>query len=157
MARQAISKFYQGDYKKRAGRFADLRPSQAMGGIGPLDRKAPSLQGFSIQFLSWLESPAKSKAYYRDGWRLLATTKIVGMRLGLDDTTNDDVEGLSLSGSALNANCALRTLRRILHKAEEWNLISRVPRFKLLTAHGRRLRLDDHAEQKLVVAASTCD
>jgi hypothetical protein len=54
---------------------------------------------------------------------LLATTKIVGMRLG--HMTKDDVEGLSLSGSASNANCALRTLRRMLHKAEEWNLIGR--------------------------------
>ena len=80
---------------------------------------------------------------------------IVGMRL--DHITKDDVEGLSLSGSASNANCALRTLRRMLHKAEEWNLIGRVPRFQLLTEHGRRLRLDDHAEQKLLVAASTCD
>jgi hypothetical protein len=98
--------------KKRAGKIAALRRSQAMGGIGPLDRKAPSLQGFSIRFLSWVESATlsgKSKAYYRDGWRLLATTKIVGMRL--DHITKDDVE-LSLSGSASNANCALRTLRR---------------------------------------------
>ena len=144
--------------KKRAGKIAALRLSQAMGGIGPLDRKAPSLQGFSIRFLSWVESATlsgKSKAYYRNGWRLLATTKIVGMRL--DHITKDDVEGLSLSGSASNANCALRTLRRMLHKAEEWNLIGRVPRFKLLTEHGRRLRLDDNAEQKLLVAASTCD
>jgi hypothetical protein len=35
--------------KKRAGRIAAGRLSQAMGGIGPLDRKAPSLQGFSIR------------------------------------------------------------------------------------------------------------
>jgi hypothetical protein len=70
--------------KKRAGKIAALRLSQAMGGIGPLDRKAPSLQGFSIRFLSWVESAplaGKSKAYYRYGWRLLAMTKIVGMRL----------------------------------------------------------------------------
>jgi hypothetical protein len=47
------------------------------------------------------------------------------------------VQGLSFSGSASNANCALRTLRRMLHKAEEWNLIGRVPEFRLLTEHGR--------------------
>jgi len=143
--------------KKRAGRIAALRLSQAMGGIGPLDRKAPSLQGFSIRFLSWVESAilaGKSRAYYGNGWRLLSTTKITGMRL--DHISKDDVEALSLSGSASNANCALRTLRRMLHKAEEWNLIAKVPKFKLLTEHGRRLRLDDDAEQKLLVAASTC-
>ena len=144
--------------KKRAGKIAALRFIQAMGGIGPLDRKAPSLQEFSIRFLSWVESAIlaeKSKAYYRNGWRLLLMTKIVDMRL--DHITKDDVEGLSLSGSASNANCALRTLRRMLHKAEEWNLITRVPKFKLLTEHGRSLRLDDDAEQKLLVAASTCN
>jgi integrase len=129
-----------------------------MGGTGPLDRKAPSLQKFSIQFLSWVESATlagKSKAYYGNGWRLLAMTKIVGMRL--DHITKDDVEGLGLSGLASNANCALRTLRRMLHKAEEWNLIARVPKFKLRTEHGRRLRLDDDAEQRLLVAAKTCN
>jgi len=129
-----------------------------MGGIGPLDRKAPILQAFSIRFLSWVESATladKSKAYYGNGWRLLSTTEIVGLRL--DHITKDGVEGLSLSGSASNANCALRTLRRMLHKAEEWNLVARVPKFKLRTEHGRRLRLDDDAEQKLLVAASSCN
>src|SRR5260370_10486835 len=77
--------------------------------------------------------------------------------MGLDHRTKDDVEGLRLSGSASNANCALRTLRRMLHKAEEWNLIARVPRFRLLTEHGRRLRLDDNAEQRLLIAAKTCN
>jgi len=75
----------------------------------------------------------------------------------LDQITKDDVDGLSLSGSASNANGALRMLRRLLHKAEEWNLIGSVPKFKLLTEHGRRLRLDDDAEQKLRVAANTCN
>ena len=95
-------------------RFEALR---AMGGGGLLDRKAPRTQEFSIRFLIWVESAAladKSKAYYGNGWCLLSTTKIVGMRL--DHITKDDVEGLSLSGSASNANCALRTLRRIFTK-----------------------------------------
>jgi hypothetical protein len=59
----------------------------------------------------------QSRMYYRDGWRLLSTTKIVGKRL--DYITKDDVEQLRFSGSAANANCALRTLSRMLHKAEE--------------------------------------
>jgi len=129
-----------------------------MGGTDLLDRKAPNLREFSTRFLSWVESATlagKSKAYYCNGWRLLSMTKIVGMRLY--HITKDDVEGLSFNGSASNANCALRTLRRMLHKAEEWNLIGRVPKFKLLTEHGRRLRLDEDAEQKLLVAARVCN
>jgi hypothetical protein len=75
----------------------------------------------------------------------------------LDHITKDDVEALSFSGSASKANCALRTLRRMLHKAEEWNLISKVPKFNLLREDGRRLRLDDDAEQKLLLAAKACN
>jgi hypothetical protein len=40
---------------------------------------------------------------------------------------------------APSVNCALRTLRRMLHKAEEWNLLVKVPRFKLLPEHGPNL------------------
>jgi len=53
--------------QKRAGKVAALRLSQAMGGTGPLDRKASSLQEFSTRFLSWVESATlagQSKAYY---------------------------------------------------------------------------------------------
>jgi integrase len=70
--------------------------------------------------------------------------------------TKDDVEVLSFTGSAGNANCALRTLCGALHKAEEWNLLGTIPKFKLRTEHGRRLRLDEEAEQKLLAAANSC-
>ena len=42
--------------KKRAGKIAALRFSEAMGGTGLLDRKAPRMQEFSIRFLIWVES-----------------------------------------------------------------------------------------------------
>src|SRR5207244_65128 len=106
--------------KKRAGKIAALRFSQAMGGTGLLERRAPSLREFSIRFLSWVELAtlaAKSKAYYCNGWRLLSRTKIVGMRLGR--IMKDDVEALSLSGSASNTNCALRTLHRMLPQKQK--------------------------------------
>jgi len=64
----------------------------------------------------------------------------------LDLITKDDVEVFNFGGSASNVNCALRTLRRMLHKAEEWNLLIKVPKFKLLAEQGRKLRLDDDAE-----------
>jgi len=75
---------------------------------------------FSWRFLDWLEAVRledKTKTYYRYGWRLLKTTTIPGMQL--DQITSDRVETLKFSGSSSNANCALRTLRRMLHKAEE--------------------------------------
>ena len=44
----------------------------------------------------------------------------------------------------------------MLHKAEEWNLINRVPKIKLMKEHGRSLRLDDDAERKLLAASAVC-
>ncbi len=37
------------------------------------------------------------------------------------------------------------------------NVVGRVPKFRLLTEHGRSLRLDDDAGQKLLLAAKACD
>jgi integrase len=75
--------------------------------------------------------------------------------LRLDRVSKDDAETLNFGGAASNTNCALRTLRRMLHKAEEWNLINKVPKLKLLREHGRRLRLDDDVERKLIAAAES--
>jgi integrase len=153
-------KRYRGSTKetniKRAEKVAALKLSQAIEGTDPLDRKAPSLQQFSTRFLTWVESSKleqQTKRYYRDGWRLLSTTKILGARL--DRISKDDAETLNFNGLAANTNFALRALRRMLHKAEEWNLITKVPKLKLLKEHGRRLRLDEDVEQKLIAATKS--
>jgi len=104
--------------------------------------------------LEWVKNVKlehKTKLYYRDGWRLLAASPIAVMRL--DKIMADDIGTLSFTGSPSNANCALRTLRRILHKAEEWGVIRSVPKFRLAKEYGRSLRLDDDAERKLLVVA----
>jgi integrase len=156
------SKRYRGSTKetnkKRAGSVAALRFSQAIEGTGLLDRKAPSLQELSTRFLGWVGSAAlasKTRKYYANGWRLLSSRTIAGMRL--DHITKDQVEALRFGGSAANLNCALRTLRRMLHKGEEWNLLIKVPKFKLWPEQGRKLRLDEDAEQKLLAAAKSCN
>jgi len=97
------------------------------------------LRKVSVRFLEWFDSPRlvpKSKTYYQDGWRLLTTT-ILGT--WLDAINNVVAERLSFTGSAANTNCALRTLRRLLHKAEEWKLIRRAPKIKLLPEKERSL------------------
>jgi integrase len=43
----------------------------------------------------------------------------------------------------------------MLHKAEEWGLIARVPKVKLMKELGRTLRLDGDAERKLLAAADS--
>lgn len=73
----------------------------------------------------------KSKLYYQDGWRF--------------------------PGSASNVNCALRTLRRMLHRAEEWKILRRAPKLKLAKEYGRALRLDAATERKLLDGAAACE
>jgi hypothetical protein len=77
--------------------------------------------------------------------------------LRLDQITGDDAEQLTFPGSAANANCALRTLRRMLHKAEEWKALAHAPKIKMMKEHGRHLRLDDDAERKLIAGALACN
>src|SRR5258708_36743462 len=43
----------------------------------------------------------------------------------------------------------------MFHKAEEWGLIAKVPKLKLIKELGRTLRLDQEAERKLLAAADS--
>jgi len=144
--------------EKRAAKIAALKFADACEQGDPLPRKAPTLKQASVRFLKWVEAARladKTKTYYQDGWRLLETTCILELRL--DAINNDVAEQLSFSGSAANANCALRTLRRLLHKAEDWKLIRRAPKIKLLPEQERVLRLDDDVERKLLAGAAECN
>jgi integrase len=142
----------------RASKVAGLKLAQVIENTDPLPKKAPVLSEFSQRFLEWLKNVSledKTKTHYRDGWRLLQTTSIIGMRL--DQITKDVAEALTFSGAHSNANCALRTLRRMLHKAEEWKLIRHAPKLKLRKEYGRSRRLDADAEKKLLAGAAECN
>jgi site-specific recombinase XerD len=142
----------------RARKIAALKFADACEKGDPLPRKAPTLLVASGRFLEWVGAARlseRTKTYYQDGWRLLKTTSILGMRL--DAINNDVAERLNFTGSAANTNCALRTLRRLLHKAEDWKLIGRAPKIRLITEKERSLRLDDEAERKLLTAAAQCN
>ena len=144
--------------KTRAAAKAALIMSQAMEGNDQLPRKIPILEDFAGRFFEWAETTSlerKTKTYYRTGWRLLSSTPMARMKLNC--ITGDDVSALRFPGSASNANCGLRTLRRMLHKAEEWKLIFRAPKFRLMKEHGRMLRLDAENESKLIAAAALCN
>ncbi|HKN71714.1 MAG TPA: hypothetical protein VJX30_11820, partial [Terriglobales bacterium] len=152
---------YRGSTKEsnstRAAKIAALKLGMALEGSDPLDRKTPTLRDFSRRFLGWVENAnleSKTKLYYENGWRLLTEARVTGMRL--NQIKKDDVEALRFDGSASNTNCALRTLRRMLHKAEEWELVRSVPKFRLVKEYGRSSRLDDTVERELLSAAATC-
>ena len=102
-----------------------------------INRKAPLLAGFSERFFTYVDNAKladKSKSYLRDGWRLLDKTSIVKMRM--DQITTEDINALKFPGSAYNVNCALKTLRRMLHLAQDWDLIVKVPKLKLIKKWG---------------------
>jgi integrase len=143
--------------KTRAAAIAALKLAEITEGRDPIPRRAPRLEDLSKRFLGWIKDlnlQTKSKLYYRDGCRLLAATAVSKMRV--DTITDDDIERLRFEGSSSTANCALRTLRRMLHKSVEWKLIRKVPKIRLMKEYGRSLRLDDDAERKLFVGAEKC-
>ncbi len=68
----------------------------------------------------------------------------------IDRITVEDVNGLTFPGSAYNSNCALKTLRRMLNLAQEWELVPKVPKIKLAKEIGRSMLLNEEAERKLL-------
>ena len=141
----------------RATKVASMKLAQAVEHGDIFSTKSTVLFEFSERFLTWLDETRveeKTRKYYRNGCRLLKPTPVFSMRL--TEVTMEDAERLTFPGSAGNANCALRTLRRMLHKAEEWKLIARAPKVKLLKEHGRDITLDVAAEEQLVQASLRC-
>ena len=76
--------------------------------------------------------------------------------LRVDQITGDFAEQLKFPGSACKCQLRFETLRRMLHKAEEWKMIGHAPKIKMMREHGRHLRLDDEAERKLITGALAC-
>ena len=138
-------------FGKAAALFAALAEGKSQ-----TNKKAPVLSAFVVRFMSYVDNAKlaqKSKSYLRNGWRLLEQTSIVEMRM--DRITAEDIDALPLPGGPYNVNCGLKTLRRMLHKAEEWGLIAKVPKLKLSKELGRTLRLDQEAERRLLAAADS--
>jgi integrase len=71
----------------------------------------------------------------------------------LDRTTAEEVDSLFLTGSPSYGNQTLRTLRRLLGKAVEWNVLTLAPKIKLLKELGREQTIDPEAEAKLLGVA----
>src|SRR5262244_3486358 len=167
--RKPKSKFYWYDFTVRGRRYrastqqtksvralqaASLKLASAMENTDPLPTKPIVLGDFADRFPTWVDSGRledKTRKSYRNGWRLLKGTAVAEIRV--DQITGDRAEQLKFPGSPANANCALRTLRRMLHKAEEWKMIDHAPKIKMMKEHGRHLRLDDEAETRLLEAA----
>lgn len=141
----------------KAAQIASRKLASIIENTDPLPSKPITLSDFAERFLGWVDTARleeMTRKSYRNGWRLLKSTPVV--ELPVNQITGDCAEQLKFPGSAANAKCALRTLRRMLHKAEEWKVIGHAPKIKLMKEYGRHLRLDDEAERKLRKAAQAC-
>jgi integrase len=152
-------KRYRGTTKMRnekaATKYESLLMAQAMEkGSVIVRRKFPLLEKFSSQFVDWVDESSldpDTKRYYNNGWRLLQSTAIAKMRI--NEITTDSADALKFTGSAATANCAFRTLRRMLWKAKEWKLIHEVPRIKLVEEFGRDRMMEPEEEVKVLAIA----
>jgi integrase len=113
--------------------------------------KPPLLRDFAPRFLEFVKESrleAQSKRDYGNGWRLISRSKLAGMRL--HEITTDDVATTHFHDSPYSTNSALRTLRRMLHKAKDWKIIQDVPIVKLAKAKARDMLFTPEVEAKLL-------
>jgi integrase len=71
----------------------------------------------------------------------------------LDRITAEEVDSLRFTGSPSYVNQALRTLRRLLGKAVEWNIIAVAPKIKLLKEQGREQTIEPDTEARSLAVA----
>jgi hypothetical protein len=141
----------------RAAKAASVNLASVIEGTDQFPSKPNVLSEFAERFDTWVEDgrlEEKTKKFYRNGWRLLKATPVAGCE---STKSREIAEQLKFPGAAANANCALRTLRRMLHKAEEWKVIGHAPKIKMMKEHARHLRLDDEAERKLTMGGLACN
>lgn len=117
-------------------------------------QKSPVLREFAVEVLNWVNNSSldcDTKRYYMNGWRLLQTTNVKGMRLR--DITTDTADALKFPASVFDANNAFRTLRRMLNKAKEWNKLRDVPIIKLRKEYRRERMMKPEEEVKILAVA----
>ena len=119
------------------------------------------LRDFKTRFFEWVNGNVNlkqaTKHYYENGWRLLESTRVAGLRLSA--ITRDEADRLAFSGSTSNHNNSLRSLRRMLGKAQEWNLIRAAPKIKLRPEHARERIIDAKVtpDGQLEFCAPSCE
>jgi hypothetical protein len=113
--------------------------------------RTPLLRELAPRFLAWAgtaDLEPKTKAYYRNGWRLLSQTRVANIRLS--DIGDEQMAALRLSGSPASINNARRTLRRMLGKAHAWRLSGIAPKIRLQKEKRRTLLIDSERERQLL-------
>jgi hypothetical protein len=147
---------YRGSTKEKSETRARIIESAVMAeikerGLTAIPKRVPRLGDFSKRFLEWVDASrlkSNTKRYYKLGWKLVEKTPLKDMNLSA--IANDDVDAVHFPGGSAYVNQAVRTLRRMLGKAQEWKLIHIAPRLKLLEENGREVVIDEETETKLL-------
>jgi site-specific recombinase XerD len=143
--------------EKRAIAAAALIIAKLETGSIPV-RKARRLSEIGEAFMKWVDTAEvngrlskNGSRYYRNGWRLLRQSKLAGMRI--DQITNDDVVAYGPTGQPYTVNNAIRTLRRILSKCQERDLIAKVPKLSTVREMPREVIYSKQQEDRLLALA----
>jgi integrase len=125
---------------------------------GSVAGRKPRLAEIGDAFMKWVHTAEENgrlsrngSRYYRNGWRLLKQSKLAGMRI--DQITNDDVVAYGPTGQPYTVNNAIRTLRRILSKCQERNLIAKVPKLHTVREMPRDAIYSKPQEDRLLALA----
>jgi integrase len=121
-------------------------------------KKIPLLRDFIEEFSEWVKTinkAPKTRSDYLNGCRLIQNTELAGMRM--DRITVGNIEATKFHDSPYSANCALRTLRRALHRALDKDILRKVPKIKMLFAPRREVMVSVDDELRLIKAIEHAD
>jgi integrase len=147
---------YRGSTKQTQRTKAERVQAEAMAKVREqpnvrLTGRTPLLRELAPRFLAWVgtaDLEPKTRAYYRNGWRLLSQTRLASFRLS--DVSEEQIAALRFPGSVANVNNARRTLRRMLGKAHAWGLSGIAPKIRLQKEKRRTLLIDSERERQLL-------
>ena len=139
--------------KTAAKTVADQLYRLVMQGTDPAPARnaTPTLTAFAETFRDYIaktDLDGDTKRYYENGARLLLATAVAGKRINLISSSDCDV--LRFPGSGSNANCALRTLRRLLSYAADQRIIAASPRIHLRRENERKAVICSELEQDIL-------
>lgn len=142
--------------KTRAMEVAAVLIREAQRGGEPKPKgPSPKLQVFAEEkFLPFIKSSQldpDSKRYYENGWRMLKSTPITDQPIASIKAAH--AATLEFPGSGSNANCALRTLRRMLSFARDSEYIENVPKIPLRKENERSATFSPKMEKALLDVA----
>jgi integrase len=122
--------------KARAAQYEQVKMGRVRDGGGPVAGRPLRLEEWAPLFLKHCDEMVAAD--------LLAKTAVAAMRL--DRIEREDCQVLYFPGSAAYTNCALRTLRRMLHAAVERKRLIAAPKIRCIEETGRTQLVEEWME-----------